>query len=229
MRKVFVNTAKNWLGKGEGDNSHREIIDIYNSQRPRPRGYKVKYTDSWCAAFVSAVAIKCKAEKLVPLECSCGQMITLAKNMGIFTERDDYIPKEGDIILYDWNDSGKGDNRGWPDHVGIVETVKNGEILVIEGNINDSVGYRTIPLDGKYIRGFICPHFKETENKEEYYPCFSGETVSIVDALKTLKIDPSFKHRKEIALKNGLSAYTGKAKENLYLLALLKNGTLKKE
>ncbi len=230
MRKIFVDTAKKWLGSCEGDNSHREMIDIYNSQTPRPRGYKVKYTDSWCAVFVSAVALRCGMENIIPLECSCGQMINLAKNMGIFEERDDYIPKEGDIILYDWNDSGKGDNGGWPDHVGIVESVKNGEILVIEGNINNSVGYRTIQADGRYIRGFICPDFKEkSENKDEYYPTFSGNTVSIVDALKALRIDSSFKHRKEIALKNGFPSYTGKAKENLSLLELLKNGRLKKE
>ncbi len=229
MRKNFLNTAKGWLGKNEKDNSHREIIDIYNSQKILPRGYRVKYTDSWCAVFVSACAIKSKAEGIVPLECSCGQMISLAKKMGIFTERDNYIPKAGDIILYDWNDSGSGDNKGWPEHVGIVESVENGNILVIEGNINNSVGYRTVKPDGRYIRGFICPEFKETVEENEYYPLFSGNTVSIVDALKSLKIDSSFKHRKEIALKNGLTSYTGKATENLYLLDLLKKGKLIKE
>ena len=240
MRNIFLNTAKNWLGKSEKDNSHREIIDIYNSEKPLPRGYKVKYTDSWCAVFVSACAIRSKMKEIIPIECSCGQMISLAKEMGIFQERDNYIPQKGDIILYDWDDSGKGDNKGWPEHVGIVESVENGEILVIEGNINDSVGYRTIPLDGRYIRGFICPDFKEGEKQEcrpdfketaekEYYPAFSGNTVSIVDALKQLRIDYSFKHRKEIAIKNGISSYTGKASENLYLLDLLKKGKLIKE
>ena len=231
MRDLFLNTAKQWLGRSEGDNSFREIIDVYNKEKPLPRGYKVKYTDSWCAVFVSAVAIKCGLKNLVPVECSCGQMINLAKNMGIWQEKDNYIPEKGDIILYDWNDSGKGDNKGWPEHVGIAEATENGRIKIIEGNLNNSVGYRMIDVDGKFIRGFICPDFTEKTEKSEkvYYPVFEGETCSIVDALKSLREDASFKNRKKIAIRNGIENYSGKAKENLMLLELLKSGRLIKE
>ncbi len=164
MRNKILTQAKAWLGRNEADGSHKQIIDIYNSHKPLARGYKVKYTDSWCATFISALAIQCKMTDIIPLECSCGQMIKLAQQMGIWVEDDSYVPKPADIILYDWDDNGKGDNVAWPDHIGIVTDVKNGKITVIEGNLNNKVGYREIAVNGRYIRGYICPNYK-TETK----------------------------------------------------------------
>ena len=225
MREKFVETARAWLGKREADGSFREIIDLYNTQKPLPRGYKVKYSDSWCAVFVTAVAIKAGLEKTVPCECSCGQMIRLAQEKGIWQEMDGFFAKSGDILLYDWDDSGVGDNGGWPEHVGIVEKNENGVMTVIEGNLDNAVARRFVETDARYIRGFVCPKFLE---ETEYYPAFSGSTNSIVDALKSLKIDSSYKNRKVIAQNNGFLNYTGKANENLKMLALLKEGKLKK-
>lgn len=65
----------------------------------------------------------------------------------------------GDVILYDWDDNGVGDCTGWSDHVGIVVSVSGSTIKVIEGNKNDSVGYRNIAVNSRYIRGFITPKF----------------------------------------------------------------------
>lgn len=158
-RTVVVDTAKAWLGMKEADGSHRVIIDTYNAHKPLPRGYAVKYTDAWCATFVSAVAIKCGYTDIIPTECGCPEMVSKAKAMGIWTESDSYVPKPGDIILYDWQDSGKGDNTGVPDHVGIVVSSTSTSFTVIEGNKSDAVGYRTMPVNGRYIRGFICPKY----------------------------------------------------------------------
>lgn len=65
-----------------------------------------------------------------------------------------------------------------------------------------------------------------TEPTVEYYPIYKGESNSIVDALKSLKVDSSFENRKEIATKNGISNYKGTEEENLYLIKLLKCGKL---
>ena len=46
-----------------------------------------------------------------------------AKKMGIWVDDDRYTPKPADAGLYDWNDSGRGDNTGTPDHIGTVESV----------------------------------------------------------------------------------------------------------
>lgn len=81
---------------------------------------------------------------IIPLEVSCGRYITLAKNMGIWVESDSYTPKTGDLILYDWDDTGNGDAASGADHIGIVESVSGKTIKVIEGNNGDKVAYRTI-------------------------------------------------------------------------------------
>lgn len=161
MRNKFVSQMQSWIGRKEADGSHKAIIDIYNSHKPLPRGYKVTYTDKWCAPAVSACAIATGMTDIIPLECSCEEMINLAKAMGIWEENDAYIPNVADIILYDWQDSGKGDNVGWADHIGVVEKCDGHTITVIEGNINDSVGRRTLSVNGRYIRGYICPNYRE--------------------------------------------------------------------
>lgn len=61
----------------------------------------------------------------------------------------------------------------------------------------------------------------------KYYPKYNGTTNSIVDALKSLKIDSSFAYRKRIAQANEITSYTGTAKQNTTMLNLLKQGKLK--
>ncbi|WP_455619659.1 GH25 family lysozyme [Eisenbergiella sp.] len=158
-RQKFVNTAASFIGCKEADGSHRQFIDIYNEHKPLARGYAVKYTDAWCATFVSAMAIKCGLTDIIPTECGCGQMIQLFQKLGEWQENDTHVPQPGDIIFYDWEDSGAGDNTGWPDHVGIVESVSGSTMKVIEGNMSDAVGRRTMQVNGRYIRGYGLPKF----------------------------------------------------------------------
>ena len=159
-RKLYVDAAKSFLGYSESSGKHRQIIDLYNSKSPLPRNYKVTYTDAWCATFVSACAIKCGMANIIPRECSCYYQAEQFQKMERWQENDGYIPKPGDIIYYDWQDNGKGDNTGVPDHVGIVEYVSEGSICVIEGNKNDSVERRYITVGARYIRGYGLPNFK---------------------------------------------------------------------
>lgn len=155
----IIELAQSWIGKNEKDGSFKAIIDIYNNHKPLARGYKVKYTDEWCATTISALAIKCGYTDIIPTECSCQRMIELLKEKGIWVENENRTPKAGDIIFYDWSDNGSGDNRGWADHVGIVEKVENGNITVIEGNYSSSVKRRTIKVNGKTIRGYGVPKY----------------------------------------------------------------------
>lgn len=174
--------ARAWLGLKESDGSHRTIINIYNAHKPLPRGYKVQYTDAWCATYVSAVAIEAGAENIIPIECGCEEMIEKAKSMGIWVEDDTYTPAPGDIIMYDWQDSGAGDNKGHADHTGFVNGVSpRGTIEVIEGNKNDSVSFRYINVDDMYIRGYIVPKYSDSGAQptagDKY--TFSVETVQL--------------------------------------------------
>ena len=172
LRGLVVALAKSWLGRNERDGSHRLIIDIYNSHKPLARGWKMPYSgnnSAWCATFVSAVSIKLGLTDIIPPECGCEEQIKLFKKLGRWEENDAYVPKPGDVIYYDWQDSGVGDNRGEADHVGYVEKVENGVIYAIEGNKNDSVEPRPIPVDGKFIRGFGIPDYagKAAKMKKE--------------------------------------------------------------
>lgn len=159
-RQAVVNLAKSWLGKNEIDGSYKEIIDIYNSYMgPLPRGLKMSYDWAWCAATWSALAVKLGYTPIMPIEISCYYIIEAAKRMGCWVEDDAYIPSPGDAVLYDWQDSGVGDNTGNPDHIGTVEYVSGGYMVVDEGNYNDAVKRRTISINGRYIRGFITPKY----------------------------------------------------------------------
>lgn len=166
-RNEVVKLARSWVGKKESDGSFKSIIDTYNSHTPRPRGVKMTYTAPWCATFWSALAISLGYTDIMPIECSCGELIKKAKEMDIWVEDDSYMALPGDAILYDWEDDGKGDNVGWPDHVGVIEKVSNGSFAVIEGNKNDAVGRRTVKVDAKFIRGFIAPKYDDVEKPTE--------------------------------------------------------------
>ena len=155
----IINLAESWIGRKESDGTHKMIVDIYNAHKPLARGYSVKYTDSWCATFISALSIKLGYTDIIPTECSCQYMIDLFKKINCWVENENYTPKAGDIIFYDWQDSGNGDNTGWSDHVGIVVKVENSIIYVVEGNYDDSVKLRMISVNGKYIRGYGVPKY----------------------------------------------------------------------
>lgn len=169
IRAKVVATAKAWIGYNEADGSHRQIVDVYNSHKPLARGYALKYTDAWCAGFVSSVAIRLGLTDIMPTEVGVGEMIKLYQRLGRWKESDSYIPRPGDIIMYAWGDNGVGDCTSGASHVGIVVSCDGKIITVIEGNKSDAVGYREIAVNGRYIRGFGLPDYagKATEAEPE--------------------------------------------------------------
>ena len=66
------------------------------------------------------------------------------------------------------------------------------------------------------------------ESNSKYFPKYTGKSGSIIDALKSLKIDSSRAYRTKIAKKNGILFYAGWASQNIKLLNLLKKGKLLK-
>ena len=160
-RAKIVSVAKSYIGACGGSSAHADILHYFNSVKPD--GYTAKKSDPWCAEFASACAIqafgKTTAKKYFPLSAACVYIINKAKKLNIWIESDKYIPESGDWILYDWDDTGKGDNKGQPDHVGIVEYYKAGYIHVIEGNYGNQVKRRKLRIDGRYIRGFVAPDY----------------------------------------------------------------------
>ncbi|MBO7252942.1 MAG: CHAP domain-containing protein [Oscillospiraceae bacterium] len=159
LRQQTVAYAESFLGLMESDGSHKPIIDQYNAHEPLAVGYVVQYEDSWCATYVSTVAIGQELTDIIPTECSCERQIALWQELGRWQEKDSYVPLPGDIIYYDWQEYRPGDCTGWSDHVGIVVGSKWPFLKVIEGNKDDSVAYRILRVNDISIRGFGLPDY----------------------------------------------------------------------
>ena len=82
--------------------------------------------------------------------------------------------------------------------------------------------------NGKVLNGLVRRRQEENELflKTNYLSNKSYKGVSLVDALKQIKVDASFSNRKRIAKNNGISNYSGSYSQNLKLLNLLKQGKL---
>lgn len=192
-RNKVIEVMSLWLGAKTGDKMHKTILEIYNSYRPLPRGYKMKTSDAWCAATVSAAAIACGYTEIIPPECSCGKMIDLLKAKGEWVEDDFYIPNTGDIIFYYWEDTGKGDCNAHASHVGFVEMCDGKTITAIEGNYSGEVKRRKIAVNGRYIRGFGVPKYNDNATDiTSYYVAKKGDTINKLISQGTIKNKSKF-------------------------------------
>ena len=92
------------------------------------------------------------------------------------------------------------------------DTLYNGDILVTR-----TKGHTVIVVSGA------------KKSKEKYYPKYTGNSNSIVEALKSVgEDDVSKEHRAEIAKKNGLSNFKFTSEEKSRIISLLKKGKLRK-
>lgn len=172
LRQSVVKVMQGWLGYSEKNGKFKQIIDLYNTQKPLPVGYKVQYDDEWCATTVTAAGMAAGLHDIIFGECSCSRMIALYQKAGRWMERDDYRPSPGDIIMYYWKDGSNyatTDCTANPNHVGIVEKVEGNTITVLEGNKGEAVARRTISVNGRYIRGYCLPDYasKATESEDD--------------------------------------------------------------
>ena len=236
-REDVVRTINNL----KGESGHQRVLDVYNSQKPLPRSYKLQYKDPWCAATVTAVFIMNGYDAIS--ECSCIMMVQKAKDLGIWIEDDAYEPKPGDVIMYDWQDSGSGDNMGTPDHVGIVIKVDKNKIVVREGNKNKTVGNRDITVDGIHIRGYITPPYEadsglldeevvnappKEEKPEEKAQTKREEGYYKVGNTYTIRVNTALNVRKGPSKQYGTVGYrnlTADGKKHAFKSGALKNGT----
>lgn len=154
-----LNVMRSWLGYSEVNKKYKEIIDLYNSVYPLPVGYMVKYYDEWCDACVSAAAIKANCADIVGRECGCGRHLEIFRNKGVWIEDGTITPKPGYVIIYNWGQNSQPNDWG-ASHIGYVESVIDGQITVIEGNYQEAVRRRVIPVGWGYIRGYGAPRYR---------------------------------------------------------------------
>lgn len=159
----MINLAKKYLGINKTE--RLKLFDYYNQNiypliEPE-RKYKIKDGDNWCAMFVSVMAkMKGLTVNQFPYEVSVFYMSKKAEKMGMW-RTPDYTPKANDLIIFDW---GKTNHYN---HVGYVVSVKDGVILTIEGNKNNTVSNRYIKHDNPCIKGYIVLNYTQPTGDTE--------------------------------------------------------------
>lgn len=158
----LVHLATAYLGAETGSEAHRRLVDFYNEIRPLPRSYRLKYTDAWCAAFVSACGYMLGIpQTVIRPECGAQEMFkAYPASQRVYGEAD-----RGDLVFYDWN----GDGR--IDHVGIVVFSGSGQLQVIEGNKDAAVSYRFIRAEDPAVYAFIRPLYETADIRLLYVDC----------------------------------------------------------
>ena len=157
--KDMIRAMTSWLGYSESNGKFKQILDIYNNHKPLARGYAIGTSDEWCAATISAAAIKSgNVDALGGTEVSCNAFIRIFQSKGIWIEDGGIKPQAGDIVLYNW-DNGTQPNNGEADHIGLVVAVSGSTVTAIEGNRHEKVAYRTFPVGWGYVRGYARPKY----------------------------------------------------------------------
>ena len=153
-----LSIAQSYLGVEMGSAEHKKIVDAYNSVNPKPVGYTVKYSDDWCDVFVTTVFQQAGLSSLIGRECGVQRHIGIMQQKGVWQGK--VLPKAGDVITFDW------DGGGFADHIGIVESVKDGVVTTIEGNSspytssgNTKVNRKTYNWNASYIKGYARPNY----------------------------------------------------------------------
>ena len=153
-----LSIAQSYLGVEMGSAEHKKIVDAYNSVNPKPVGYTAKYSDDWCDIFVTTVFQQAGLSSLIGRECGVQRHIGIMQQKGIWQGK--VLPKAGDVITFDW------DGGGFADHIGIVESVKDGIVTTIEGNSspytssgNTKVNRKTYNWNASYIKGYARPNY----------------------------------------------------------------------
>lgn len=121
----------------------------------------------WCACFVSWCANECGyiEDGTLPKTAGCSVGVQWFKDRNrwqepIYTNAQGqtvpYIPAPGDIIYFDWDREGEGQD-GIPDHVGIIEKVEDGRVYTVEGNSSDGVRNNSWAIGWLEFFGFGIP------------------------------------------------------------------------
>lgn len=139
-----IEIAKKYIGINSPEKF--QLMNYYNQHCfplvPANRKYRIQILDDWCAMFVSVVMHKAGIrDNSFPFEVSCFYMLDRFEKAGQVVKGGLSQAVTGDVVFYDWN------GNGVPQHVGLFVSQQNGQALILEGNKNNTVGYRTVPLD----------------------------------------------------------------------------------
>lgn len=140
--------------------SSEEIVSVALSQvgniggQPYWSWYGFDSHVNWCACFVSWCANECGYidAGIIPKFASCTVGSNLFKARDLWKPRS-ATPDVGDLVFFDW------DTDGLPDHVGIVECVKDEKVYTVEGNSSDKCRQRSYSISYSGIFGYGTPDY----------------------------------------------------------------------
>ncbi|MBQ8562703.1 MAG: CHAP domain-containing protein [Firmicutes bacterium] len=135
----MVSVAKSQIGNEDGEKYWR----WYGFDEPV----------DWCACFVSWCAGEAGLieEGMVPKFAEVNAGIRWFKQQDRWidaVEAPDYKLVPGTLIFFDWEQDGVAD------HVGVVETCRNGTVYTVEGNFSDTVASMYYQQDNRKIIGY---------------------------------------------------------------------------
>lgn len=188
---------------------------------------------AWCDMFVDWCFVKAFGEALAlkllgQPQKSCGAGCKYSADYFKKIKRFYTSPKVGDQIFFK-------NSSGTPCHTGLVYKVDSTYVYTIEGNTSSAAGVvanggavekKKYKISSSSIYGYGRPDYSLAESKTTTFMRYSGDSNSLVDALKAIGENSSFGNRKKIAEANGISAYLGTPVQNTKLLVKLKAGTL---
>jgi peptidoglycan hydrolase-like protein with peptidoglycan-binding domain len=124
----------------EEEDTEPRILYGSTRQKEYAAALDISYTQSWCATFVSWVAIQSGATSFTSV--SVGDWVAAAQNgTSVFPDNLSVTlsPMPGDLVAFDWEGDGDFD---WPDrHIGIFKSWNpDGTFQTIEGNTGPCVG-----------------------------------------------------------------------------------------
>lgn len=195
--------GESFVGMQENSQQFKQFVNTYNTIKPLPRGYRLKCSDEWCAAFLSFLSFKRNALSALPAECSCVQMRKKLLEHGAteINPKSDTDLKAGDIVFYRFK-------KQTPTHVGIlseyprVEGHKGRVWKVLEGNKNETVNFRYIHFNDKTVHSILRPAW-ENVSRETIDPDILdlGEYLDVANDVITGRYGnmPERKERLEIA------------------------------
>lgn len=141
---------------------------------------------AWCAYFISWCASQAGIPSSVVARLgNCNSIISWYSNRSRFYYRSSgYVPKTGDLILYNWSGGTSGQ------HIGIVTGVSGNNVFTIEGNTGGTLGYRcegrTRNRTASYVVGYAVPNYNDASTYVGSYSfasSVSGGSASYSDSI----------------------------------------------
>lgn len=179
----LLNISRGYIGSTDGDQFVRE----YN----RLTGAGIPMGSFWCAMFVSVVARQAGLpETELPNFHGCTTGRRRFKELGRWRDKAGYVPKPGDVIIFDWD----GNSSNGMDHTGFVENVVNGRVYTIEGNSgNRGICQKcSYALNSSLIAGYGTPLYEEVTKVAEKQQLIGEDKVRQLAAEEAEKAIKSY-------------------------------------